>query len=75
MDQNKNKNEFDLLSLLDTRSYTSHCFQESNSVEKDSEIQQYEIEDEFLPPQLLSNLLYESISPSTKVSSLNYSKL
>lgn len=66
--QNENKYESDLLSLCDTSNCLSQYVRENNLEEKDSELKQNELGNEFLPPQLLSDLLYGSTPPLTEVS-------
>lgn len=73
-DQIEETNESALLSLLDGSdsfgNFLSNPY-ESNQEEKDSELKRYGTGDEFLPSQLLSDLLSGSTAPvntTTKVS-------
>jgi hypothetical protein len=70
-DQSEENNETALLSLFDGNdsfgNFLSNPY-ESSQEEKDTEIKQYGITgDEFLPSQLLSDLLFGSSEPNTKV--------
>lgn len=70
-DQNEENNESALMSLFDGNdsfgNFLSAPF-ESNQEEKDSELKASGIGDEFLPSQLLSDLLSNSTESNTKVS-------
>lgn len=70
-DQSEESNESALLSLFDGNdgfgNFLSNPY-ENNQEEKDLEIKQYTTGDEFLPSQLLSDLLFGSSESTAKVS-------
>lgn len=70
-DLNEENNESTLMSLFDGNDGFGHFLStpyENNQEEKDSEQKSLGIGDEFLPSQLLSDLLSSSTEPTTKVS-------
>lgn len=70
-DQNEENNESALMSLFDGNdgfgNFLSNPY-ESSQEEKDSELKGFGLGDEFLPSQLLSDLLSKSTDSTSKVS-------
>jgi len=71
-DQSEESNESALLSLFDVNdtfgNFLSNPYESSSQEEKNSELKPFGTGDEFLPSQLLSDLLSGSTEPITKVS-------